>query len=763
MTWLEASLRWYGVLLAVTWGWAPLVRWLLPRLADRGASVARPLALLGVVTLAWLPASLRLVPYSAAILWAVIGVGAVAGWAVALRTGAIDRGWLRSLLIVEGCAALAFIALVWLHGYTPNLVATEKPMDIAFLSSGERTTTMPPPDPWFSGQPINYYYMGYVLFGSVGRLAGVPSSFAFNLAIATIFSMTLVGAGGVAFDAVRAQWSRNVALAAALLAAFGLVIAGNLYAPLQLAQTPSQTIHAWWWDKQVGIGWRSSRIVCDGPRVNNDCVSPSVETINEFPFFSLLLGDLHPHLMALPFVVASLALALALGLRGLARPPTLDGADLGRLAISGAAIGSLYALNSWDFPTYLLVALGAVVVGFGSCARCMAKAGAVVVAAAIVVWLPFILTFVPPTGGGAASPLTAMPILSRLAGTIGVWTGERTSIGEYLTIFGAPYVFALALIVSESQRPALARRLNGPVLLFPALVIGILAIGLSAPVLVLVGVPLVLAIDRLLVDHEPSPATFATGLFAIGFFLSGVVELFYIRDVFDDRMNTLFKVYYQVWTLFAFAMALTVVCLWQRIGGRVWRVALAGATALAIVAGSVYPALASWQWTNGFTDWQGVDGLGYLADQHPDELAALRWLRANARPNDVVLEAAGCSYQPNGELPFNRAAAYTGVPDVIGWDNHERQWRGGQPALIDQIPVRQRDVASMFSDPRSPLIDRYGVTLLYDGIYEHGNWQNVCGMAGPYPGMDARDYPGPGWDLAFQSGEVRVYRRATGG
>ncbi|HET7092249.1 MAG TPA: DUF2298 domain-containing protein, partial [Thermomicrobiales bacterium] len=475
---------------------------------------------------------------------------------------------------------LAFAAILWLHGFTPALVATEKPMDIAFLSSSQRAIAMPPADPWFSGQPINYYYLGYVVFGGVGRLAAVPSTFAFNLALATIFSMTLVAAAGLAYDAIRAFWSPRAALAAAVLAAFGLVVAGNLYAPMQVARTPSQTVHAWWWDKQVGIGWRSSRIVCDGPRVDNDCLRPAVETINEFPFFSFLLGDLHPHLMALPFVIASLALSLALGLRGLARPPTIDRADLARLAVSGAAIGSLYAFNSWDFPTYLVVAIAATAIGFGPCLKRAAGSAALLVAAAVVPWLPFFATFVPPTGSGSSG------VAARLAGTIGVWTGERTSVGEYLTIFGVPYVFAILLLASDAQQAEAAPRRHGLTILAPVLLIGLLAILFAAPVLVIAGMPLSLAIDRLIADHEPTPATFAFGLYALGFALSMVVELFYIRDVFDDRMNTLFKVYYQVWTLFAIATALAIVCLWRQAGGRIWRAALGTLVTLAVVAGS---------------------------------------------------------------------------------------------------------------------------------------------------------------------------------
>ena len=43
------------------------------------------------------------------------------------------------------------------------------------------------------------------------------------------------------------------------------------------------------------------------------------DTINEFPSFSFLLGDLHAHVLALPFTVLALAFALQIALRGPAR------------------------------------------------------------------------------------------------------------------------------------------------------------------------------------------------------------------------------------------------------------------------------------------------------------------------------------------------------------------------------------------------------------------------------------------------------------
>ena len=60
-----------------------------------------------------------------------------------------------------------------------------------------------------------------------------------------------------------------------------------------------------WW-------WRASRVITD-----RDLLGNAVEVIDEFPFFSFLLGDMHPHVLGLPFVllVVGLALALLLGSR----------------------------------------------------------------------------------------------------------------------------------------------------------------------------------------------------------------------------------------------------------------------------------------------------------------------------------------------------------------------------------------------------------------------------------------------------------------
>jgi uncharacterized membrane protein len=143
---------------------------------------------------------------------------------------------------------------------------------------------------------------------------------------------------------------------------------------------------------------------------------------------------------------------------------------------------------------------------------------------------------------------------------------------------------------------------------------------------------------------------------------------------------------------------------------------------------------------------------------------AIRWLNEHAKPNDVLLEAPGCGYTINGELPTGRFSTFTGIPTVIGWNGHERQWRGGQPDLLDSIVPRAADVSSMFEDPdpaTNPLFDEYGITLMVVGDFEkYGAGEGVCEIAGPFQSITVEGYPGPGWELVYD-GVTKIYRRTT--
>ena len=68
----------------------------------------------------------------------------------------------------------------------------------------------------------------------------------------------------------------------------------------------------------------------------------------------------------------------------------------------------------------------------------------------------------------------------------------------------------------------------------------------------------------------------------------------------------------------------------------------------------------------------GLNGLAWMAREAPGDREAVEWLRTHAVDGAVLAEATGNAY-----TDYSRIGGATGLPIVLGWDNHEGLWRGG--------------------------------------------------------------------------------------
>ena len=417
-------LLWWFIVEVLGLAALPLTYRLFGKLPDRGYAFARPLGILLTSYVLWIGASFGFLRNSWGGIFFSILVVATASWWFYSRgnRGLADflRENRRLVMANEVLFTLAFALFALYRAYNPEIMGTEKPMEFAFLNAILRSTTFPPHDPWLSGFAISYYYFGYLMMAMLTKLSGVAPAEAFNLGIALLFALTVTGAYSLVYNLIqgaeerrskgaREQGSRGaeeqrsrgdslirylvpllgplfVAILGNLEAIFEVIYSKGLGSPgfwnwLDIKELVSNGRvtgrwfdlgGGWWW-------WRASRVIHD-----KDLLGNSMEVIDEFPFFSFMLGDMHPHVLALPFVLLALALALNVlrqevtnvkrktsnvkretsnvklqssisNLQYLISNIQSPFSNFQHPLLYALCLGGLSFLNTWDFPIYLFV------------------------------------------------------------------------------------------------------------------------------------------------------------------------------------------------------------------------------------------------------------------------------------------------------------------------------------------------------------------------------------------------------------------------
>jgi hypothetical protein len=232
-------------------------------------------------------------------------------------------------------------------------------------------------------------------------------------------------------------------------------------------------------------------------------------------------------------------------------------------------------------------------------------------------------------------------------------------------------------------------------------------------------------------------------LIAIGALLVLTPEYLYLRDLFNARMNTIFKFYYSAWVLWGLAAAVAVA---QLIPLRLkYPEGLRVLLLLPLGLGLIYPFFALQTKTNRFqaVDGPTLDGIAYLSRINPQDYNAILWINT-VLADGVISEAVGGSYSPS----HARISAHTGFPTVLGWDFHEVQWRGESTLL----GTRRSDIEVLYKTPdwlaAVTILDTYEIDYVYVGPVERRDYQ-------PVNETKFERF----MDLIYQSGEVRIYAR----
>lgn len=821
---LLPTLQWWLATTAVMAAGLPLARRILAVLPDAGLSLARPVGLLAGGLCFWLLGMLGVLP--GGWLGAVLALGLVAAgaWALERADGGDWRAFLagnrRRLIGFELIYGLGLVLFACFRAFNPAIETAggEKWMEMAFLSSVLESPVFPPLDPWLAGHGISYYHLHYLIAGWLTRLSAVDRYSAFNLMIPMTFGTTLAAAAGLGYNlvALSAARAREAARwATGGLAALLLVLMGNLHAVLEafylkgwlpaafydrlgiknlgVAQTFCGEVNAGYgqggfWPDRFIWWWRSSRVIAD-----TDAAGNCREVIHEFPFFSFMLGDVHPHVLTLPYVLVALALALAV-LAGGYR--LRRGAELWtwRWLALPVILGALGFFNTWDLPTFMgLVGLAYLLTAFdprrAEVAALEADRGGLLLAGAGLAGLGLLGWRLagalggadgPPVGAGTRALLAVglalaggallQALWSRRAGggsaarmldalRVGAWLGAlallcylpfyasfssqakgvglvdiRSRLDQWLVHFGPLLWLAAGGILFLAAdawrgRGAVGRRVWGLGLALGggALLACLLLKAWTAALLAsLVALALTAAAARWL-DAEPTgdPAdegpraaeTFALLCLGAGLALPLAIEFVFLRDLFNNRMNSVFKFYYQAWVLLAIGGAFAAFLAWRKLR-RPLALAWSLPAVLLVAGGMVFTLAAVRDRTRSLTAQPGgltLNGLAAWPEQHAGDWGAAQWLLANSRRGEAILEAPGGGYQYEG-----RISMASGRPAVLGWAGHEQQWRGD--AALPLTQERQADIGQLYgrADDATAmtLLQKYNVRYVVVGQTE---------------------------------------------
>lgn len=851
-----SALLWYFTITLIGWITFPLVYRLLPALVDRGYAFTRAVGLLLWAYAFWLLASLGILRNDlGGLLFSVLLLIALSGWA--LRSVSLEEmaDWLRKqrslVLVVEILFLVAFAFMGLVRAANPEILGTEKPMELAFINAILNSPEFPPHDPWLSGYAISYYYFGYVMVAMLAKLTGTPGGVAFNLGVTLVFALSAVGSYGLVYNLLsfrstrlprrqmessgRAAQAKSTFLSLALLGPIFVLLIGNLEGFLEVLHarglfwqstptgeltspfwkwldmrelsSPPQQPFSWtpsrylWW-------WRASRVVQD-----YDFAENWKEVIDEFPAFSYLLADLHPHVLAMPFAFLAMGLALNLFLGGGEGRLSWLQRGLGErveswlsleinppvFLLGAVCLGGLAFLNTWDFPFYVALFAGAfalvrmrqVGTGWGVGISEFFRLTVALVVTGIILYLPFYIGFSSQAGGvlpnlvyptrGTHLWVMFAPLLLPLfaflyfrwmhSSGLGFWKGGALALSLTLLLWLLSILLTVGIAMLPEVNNLFLGSLSAPDygnLLAESLVRRIRSPGGWLTLLILLAMTLGLMLkavgekkieenvegSRALSNRESAqdvPQSLSPNIFVLLLILLGTLLVLGPEFLY---LRDLFG--WRINTIFKFYYQAWLL----------WAVAAAYASSILLLIprrpwNLIYRGVLILIMMAGMTYtslglWTKTNAFKPAMGLTLDGTAYL----LNQSPNEMSA-IAWLSAAPAGVVAeavggsysiYGRVSTLSGQPTVLGWDFHETQWRGSSLLL----GTRQNDIQRLYCtrdwNEAQEIINLYNIRYIFLGNLERSDFTPANCPGGLNDVKFIRNLA-----VAFQQGEVTVY------
>lgn len=776
-------LRWWAAMLVLGAIGFLLLFPLTRHLPDGGYGIAKAAGLLAFSWLVWLIASIQLAPVSGVLFIIVfLGLAGTAGlsaWVYRAELSEFIRSRLYLLIGIETLFIVIWILFLAIRAWHPAISWGEKPMNFSFINAVYHTDYFPPEDPWISGEHVNYYYFGHMLFSLAGRAAGLAPEYFFNIGGTSIAALCAAGIFSLIFAMCR-HWVLG------LLGVYLYLFSTHLLAFFQhvrYAINPAQpgqsatlseciaalgSIASWLWlalKMYTGLANDADRLLFSQfdqhdaydklSWASRSVLAPN-HAANEYPYWTQLFLDFHAHMMVVPFSIAFLYVLYAL----FRRPKAEIGGGLwsGYIGWLALLFGAVTCINTWDMPGLGIALALALAVKFQRESPIAAPDGPYLEWTAQSTWLSVLRFPVAPLALTLlASYVAVYPFhywfVARVSG-VGIMTEGQTSMFVYVFWWGHllfPIALAALLIACIRRDGAISLKRSALFVIGYALSIALaLLISRTNPLgfpptmtpgdppldYTVVGVflPFLAVLFFALWNRRRcSDEIFALLIAFVGLGLSLGIELLYIKEGWTrprHRWNTAFKFNLQTWLYFSIAAPMALLIAWriaaamgQRIGAWFKWSARGGFTlAYAVILASTIPAtllMPLYMMHSRGGIWR--DGRG----ERPT-LDGLAWLKTEHYPDYAAvqwLKRYADGAEPVVEMPdgyynqVSRFSTLTGMPAILGWSHHV-----GERMHRDKTEQRRRDADRVYLSPDpdevESILNRYGVQYVLFGDNE---------------------------------------------
>ena len=546
-----------------------------------------------------------------------------------------------------------------------------------------RSTTLPARDMWYSDGTINYYYGGQYFAVFLSKISGCKVEITYNLMRTFVAGLAFVMPFSLVYQMAADRLKRQltgkkswIPAISGVTAGLAVSIAGNMHYVIYskilpwIQELKGEEVTGYWFPN-------ATRYIGFNPDVPD-------KTIHEFPCYSFVLGDLHAHMVNIIFVLLITGI-LYTWMRVILTERTGDEVFEKKnfwkrqllcphILLAAMLIGMFQWTNFWDFVIYFVVTGGVVlfvnIIQFQGKAKSIfavtAAQAVEIIFVAYAVILPFNMKFETMFQGISIAQY-------------------HSRFYQLLVLWGLPGILTILLVFSILWEKLKNKENRGLYKLMKAIEI-------------------------------PDLFAIITGLCALGLVL--IPELVYVRDIYENgnaRANTMFKLTYQAFILFGVTMGYGIYRLFVVTREKFLK-ALAGIVLFFLCWTMGYFGNSVQAWFGNVLDpeeYQGLNATAFLETDFPQDVSAIRWLKANVEGSPVVLEANGDSY-----TGYERVSAMTGLPTVLGWYVHEWLWRND----TGDLKQKSADIRSIYTSPNEELVrallDKYEVSYIMVGSKE---------------------------------------------